>query len=68
MRRDQIWLVSKDEGVSTLKCLGEYDKKYVRHDSSFESFYRDGRLGALPRLPYNKVRQVLLEALNTMRM
>lgn len=64
MRRDQIWLVSKDEGVSTLKCLGEYDKKYVRHDSPFESFYRDGRLGALPRLPYNKVRHVLLEALN----
>lgn len=67
MRRDQIWLVSKDDGISTLKCLGEYDKKYVRQDSPFEAFYRDGRLGALPRLPYQKVKQVLLDALNIMR-
>lgn len=64
MRRDQIWLVSKDDGVSTLKCLSEYDKKYVRQDSPFETFYRDGRLGALPRLPYNRVKQVLLDTLN----
>lgn len=64
MRRDQIWLVSKDEGVSALKCLDEYDKRYVRHDSPFEAFYRDGRLGALPRLPYDKVRNVLLKALD----
>jgi len=68
MRRDQIWFVSKDDGISTLKCLGEYDTKYVRQDSPFEVFYRDGRLGALPRLPYKKVKQVLLEALNVMRL
>lgn len=67
MRRDQIWLVSKDDGVSALKSLDEYDKKYVRHDSPFEDFYRDGRLGALPRLPYMKVKQVLLSALTAMQ-
>ena len=67
MRRDQIWFVSKEDGVSSLKCLGEYDKKYVRQDSPFEIFYRDGRLGALPRLPYTRVKQVLLNALNEMR-
>lgn len=66
MRRDQIWFVTKDDGISTLKCLGEYDKKYVRQDSPFEAFYRDGRLGALPRLPYQRVKQVLLNALNEM--
>ncbi|WP_404337255.1 ATP/GTP-binding protein [Sphingomonas sp. MMS12-HWE2-04] len=67
MRRDQIWLASKEDGVSTLKCLAEYDKKYVRQDSPFEAFYRDGRLGALPRLPYKRVKQVLLDALDMMR-
>jgi AAA15 family ATPase/GTPase len=67
MRRDQIWLVSKDDGVSTLKCLSEYDKKYVRQDSPFETFYRDGRLGALPRLPYNRVKKVLLDTLSASR-
>jgi hypothetical protein len=64
MRRDQIWLVSKNDGISSLKCLSEYDKKYVRQDSPFEAFYRDGRLGALPRLPYSRVKQVLLDTLN----
>jgi AAA15 family ATPase/GTPase len=64
MRRDQIWLVSKDDGMSALKCLGDYDKNYVRQDSPFEAFYRDGRLGALPRIPYKKVKQVLLDALS----
>jgi hypothetical protein len=63
MRRDQIWLVTKDDGVSTIKCLDEYDKKYVRQDSPFEAFYREGRLGGLPRLPYRRVKQVLLDAL-----
>lgn len=67
MRRDQIWLVSKDDGVSTLKCLSEYDKKYVRQDSPFEAFYRDGRLGALPRLPYNRVKKVLFDTLSASR-
>jgi len=67
MRRDQIWFVSKDDGASSLRCLGEYDKKYVRQDSPFEAFYRDGRLGALPRLQYAKVKQVLLNALNAIR-
>lgn len=67
MRRDQIWFASKEGGVSSLKCLSEYDKKYVRQDSPFEAFYRDGRLGALPRLPYNRVKHALLEALDVVR-
>lgn len=68
MRRDQIWLVSKDDGASTLRCLEEYDKKLVRPDSPFEVFYRDGRLGSLPRVPHNRVRQVLLTALDALRL
>lgn len=64
MRRDQIWFTSKNNGVSSLKSLDEYERKFVKHDSPFEEFYRDGRLGALPRLAVGKVRQTLLAALS----
>jgi len=63
LRRDQIWFVSKTDGSSTLKSLDEYDRKYVRHDSPFESFYRDGRLGALPQVSYSSVKSAVLNAL-----
>lgn len=63
LRRDQIWFVSKRDGSSSLKSLDEYDRKYVRHDSPFEVFYRDGRLGALPRLSFGRVKEAILSAL-----
>lgn len=63
LRRDQIWFVSKNGGASSLKSLDEYDRKYVRHDSPFETFYRDGRLGALPKLSYNRMKGAILSAL-----
>jgi uncharacterized protein len=63
MRRDQIWFVSKEEGISSLKSLDEYDKRYIRNDAPFENFYRDGRLGALPRVTFGKVKNALLDAL-----
>ncbi|WP_372094441.1 ATP/GTP-binding protein [Tistrella mobilis] len=68
LRRDQIWLVSKNEGASSLRSLDEYDKKYVRHDSPFESLYRDGRLGALPRVSYGRVKETVLNALEVRAM
>ena len=64
MRRDQIWFVSKESGSSSLKSLDEYDRKYVRHDSPFETFYRDGRLGALPKVSYKKVKNAILAAVS----
>lgn len=64
LRRDQIWLVSKDRGRSQIKCLDEYDKADVRHDSPFESYYRDGRLGALPRVSFGSVKDAILKAVN----
>lgn len=63
LRRDQIWFVSKKAGASTVKSLDEYEKKTVRHDSPFEDFYLDGRLGALPKFSYGQVRDVILNAL-----
>ena len=67
LRRDQIWFASKEDGVSSLKSLDEYDKKYVRQDGPFESFYRDGRLGALPKVSFNGMKKVLLGMLNNVR-
>lgn len=64
LRRDQIWFVGKSNGASSLKSLDEYDRKYVRHDSPFESFYRDGRLGALPKVSFGKVKAAILSALS----
>lgn len=60
LRRDQIWFASKEAGVSSIRSLDEFDKSYVRHDSPFETFYRDGRLGALPRVSYDRVKSALL--------
>ena len=65
LRRDQIWFVSKEDGSSSIKSLDEYDRTYVRHDSPFESFYRDGRMGGLPRVSYTKVKDAILDALKT---
>lgn len=64
LRRDQIWFVSKDQGVTTLMGLDEYDKRYVRPDSPFEAFYKDGRLGALPRLSYADIRNAVLSVVD----
>ncbi len=58
-RRDQIWLVAKENGGSSLFCLDEFDKSLVRVSSPFEDFYKDGRLGALPSIPYNKIHEAI---------
>ncbi|NML13238.1 ATP-binding protein [Sphingobium sp. AR-3-1] len=63
LRRDQIWFVSKSSGSSSVKSLDEYEKNRVRHDSPFEAFYRDGRLGAVPKFSYARVREVILASI-----
>lgn len=64
LRRDQIWFASKEGGASRLRGLDEFDKKYVRPDSPFDSFYKDGRLGALPRISYSDIREAILSAIS----
>ena len=59
LRRDQLWLVQKENGASTLTSLDAYDKGSVRPTSPFEDFYKDGRFGALPALSYVKFRDSL---------
>lgn len=58
-RRDQIWLVTKENASSVLTSLDEFDKSLVRSTSPFEDFYKDGRLGALPSIPYTKIRDAI---------
>lgn len=59
LRRDQLWLVQKNNGSSTLTSLDAYDKGSVRPNSPFEEFYKDGRFGALPSLSYVKIRKAI---------
>jgi uncharacterized protein len=59
MRRDQVWLVSKENGASKLRAIDSFDKRFVRPDSPFEDFYLDGRLGALPKVDRAKIKEIL---------
>jgi AAA15 family ATPase/GTPase len=60
LRRDQIWLVAKEHGATVMTSLDEFDKGVVRSNSPFEDFYKDGRLGALPTIPYMKIRKAVM--------
>jgi len=60
LRRDQIWLVAKENGATVMTSLDEFDKGVVRSNSPFEDFYKDGRLGALPAIPYLKIREAVM--------
>ncbi|MES0827707.1 AAA family ATPase [Ruegeria sp. SCP11] len=64
MRREQILLTSKAQGKTSIVCLDEFDKKLVRPNSPFYSFYNDGRLGAVPRINRAKIREAVLELKN----
>lgn len=59
MRRDQIWFVEKEHGQSSLYCLDSFDQNVVKSDSPFNTWYDDGRLGALPSINYGAVSEVL---------
>ncbi|SDR02482.1 ATP-binding protein [Pseudovibrio sp. Tun.PSC04-5.I4] len=59
MRREQIWLTNKHDGQTSITCLDEFDKKLVRPNSPFHSFYNDGRLGATPRIQFEKIRNAI---------
>ncbi len=50
MRRDQIWFTKKTLGTSELFCLDEFDKETVTSSSPYNSWYDEGRFGAIPKL------------------
>jgi AAA15 family ATPase/GTPase len=55
LRRDQIWFVKKVNGASSLYSLDDFDKNKVKSDSPFETWYDEGRFGAVPKIDYNAI-------------
>lgn len=56
LRRDEIWFVEKNNGVSTLYSLAdfEYNGSKIRKDADLEKNYLLGKYGAIPDLkPFN---------------
>lgn len=56
LRRDEIWFVEKNRGVSNLYSLAdfEYNGAKIRKDADFEKNYLLGKYGAIPDLkPFN---------------
>ena len=53
LRRDEIWFVEKDNGVSNLYSLDDITNEKgekVRKDSNYEKHYLLGNYGAIPNL------------------
>jgi hypothetical protein len=51
LRRDQVWLCSKDpQGATSLYSLAEFDSSTVRPTTKFSRQYLLGLLGAVPKL------------------
>lgn len=62
LRRDQIWFTEKRNGSTSLYSLHEFDKNKVKSDSPFYYWYHEGRFGALPRINYELISNLLKSA------
>ncbi|MGS2664783.1 AAA family ATPase [Corynebacterium glucuronolyticum] len=49
LRKDQMWLVEKVDGVTTLTAVSEFEG--LRSDRDIRKSYLQGRLGAIPVIP-----------------
>lgn len=58
-RRDQIWFSEKSNGVSRFYSLDDFDKKKVTPTSPFNRWYAEGRFGAVPRIDYQSIANLL---------
>lgn len=58
-RRDQIWLTEKKQGSTRFFSLSEFDKKKVKPQSPFNRWYAEGRFGAIPKIDYRSIVNVL---------
>lgn len=65
MRRDQIWFVQKEDGKSSLYSLADFEKDKVKSDSPFDTWYDEGRFGALPSIDYNAIGSLLRSRQNS---
>lgn len=55
LRRDQIWLVEKQQGASRFFSVDDFDKKKVKPQSPFNQWYAEGRFGAIPAINYQGI-------------
>jgi AAA15 family ATPase/GTPase len=60
-RRDQIWLTEKVNGATRLYSLDDFDKKKVKPESPFNRWYLEGRFGAVPKIDYRGIVNLLKE-------
>ena len=58
-RRDQIWFTEKSNGVSRFYSLDDFDKKKVTPASPFNRWYAEGRFGAVPKIDYQSIANLL---------
>lgn len=61
-RRDQIWLTEKNHGATWLFSLDDFDKKNVKPMSPFNRWYAEGRFGAVPKIDYRRIVELLRNA------
>jgi AAA15 family ATPase/GTPase len=59
MRRDQIWFAEKVSGASRFYSLDDFDKKKVTPMSPYILWYAEGRFGAVPRIDYRNIVELL---------
>lgn len=63
MRKDQIYLTEKDQINGTrLHCLDSYDSD-LKDSSPFAKWYDEGRLGAIPKINYRSISDMIKEVL-----
>ncbi|MEN9849283.1 MAG: hypothetical protein RL368_2023 [Pseudomonadota bacterium] len=60
LRRDQIWFVEKNKGVTRCYSLDNFDKKQVKPTSPFNQWYAEGRFGAVPSIDYESIAELFL--------
>ncbi len=58
-RRNQIWLTEKVNGATKLYSLEDFDKKKVKPQSPFNQWYVEGRFGAVPKIDYRSIVNLL---------
>lgn len=58
-RRDQIWLTEKINGATKIYSLEDFDKKRVKPQSPFNRWYAEGRFGAVPKIDYRSIVNLL---------
>lgn len=58
MRKDQLWLVEKQQGSSQLISLDEFESSQLKSTSPFAKWYYDGRLGGLPSIDQQAIQQL----------